>query len=251
MRKFDFARNFTTLFIESVVVVILLSLILFTHCSVIAPNFKYIKQLPDDLRGWYDMHYYHMGGKVPEWIDARKLTESKHFLRLPTEELQRKYIAVFWKMRTRGLRGIFRERLAEARKYFDEGIKNRLSDRGYVFLKFGYPMNSYTYRDMMGRPYSNVTSFDGSSLLIWEYLHRGNLVRYVFKFEPPSGWKMAYLNLLDMGNQSAHHRWFIKTWQPTSEGWNMWATELLDWVHENEGDGKVKKFIEELNLEMR
>lgn len=233
--------------IVCIILLALFMLVMMFGCSVFSPSLKYYKVLPHDLKDWYNTHRYLMESKVPEWIDARNLSEGKHFLRLPSEELQRKYVSLFWEIRQRGLRGIFYERLREAQKYFSDGLA-RLSDRGFIYLKFGAPMYSYTYRDMTGKAFSSETSLSGGFLQIWEYLFQSQIIRYAFRFMLPNEWRLTYMSAISLGKQSGHHQWFIKIWSPTQEGWDVWAAELLYWVQKNEGSKQTKKFADEIGL---
>lgn len=219
-----------------IILLALFMLAMMIGCSVISPNLKYVRQLRPDIKKWYSVHAIFMDGLVPDWIDARagkQISERVHFLRLPLVELQEKYMQMFWKIRWKGLQEIFYYRLSVLERT-ELGVH---SDRGYIYLKYGSPNFVYSYRDIsrQGTPYSNDVSIEGTSLIFWEYIFGGNrIARYAFQWQRGI-WGAAYSGLYDLGEQGAHHAWFVEVWSPTNEGWTMWASELLHWVQEHEG----------------
>ena len=201
---------------------------------------SYKKRLPADLKDWYYDHKMLMQSKVPTWIDARykrAITEEKHFLTLPSLELQYKYKSIFWKIRYEGLEGAWYERKEIANRSFDEGKPGWKTDRGYVFMRFGSPQFANYYRDRStGRAGDIITSVEGGAFLIWEYYIRGGIVRYVFKFRPPNAWRFHYGSLYGMTGQRRHHDLFVKIWGPTPEGWMLWASILKTMMNNKKGE---------------
>ena len=212
--------------------VILLSFIIL-FSTIVCSLVKLEHKLAPDIKEWYTLHGVLMESKVPQWIDNRwhkSISEQRHFLTL-SPELQRIYIKkYFWKIRMEGLAGVFYERIDIANRMFNEGGKAGWdTDRGQIFIKHGFPIRMYYYRDTnrFGESYTNNPDIEGNSLQIWDYMMNFRMVTYMFIWRSGT-WTSYYLSAFTMGDQSTHHQEFIKAWAPTEEGWLLWSDYLYN-----------------------
>jgi len=176
---------------------------------------------------WYVLHEPLMMTKVPKWIDARNLTEREHFLRLPAE-LQKKYIQMFWEMRSPGLADEFYERVAYAQSAFGHFENPWRSPMGRVFLLLGAPMSINYYRhgvltmgDSMPEP---------GDYQVWMYISWGAGTAYYVFIYLGADWKVDMTGIRQMGDQRHVEENAKMMFAPNAEGWDLWADTLYAYL---------------------
>jgi GWxTD domain-containing protein len=197
--------------------------IVFGLCSCTA--YRLERALEPDIREWYDLHRILMDAKVPEWIETPEVAERMHFLRLPAE-VQRMYIAAFWKIRKAGANDLFYCRIVEADYLFrDEGRRGYMTDRGRVYLIHGPPA-FIQYYDKHGDYMLGDSSGVLSVRQAWMYRVGGYAAMYVFHRSVGVVWRQEYSIHMD-------NRYFeqeaMRVFHPTRAGWELWADILYQY----------------------
>lgn len=193
---------------------------------------KQLRKLNPTIANWYEVHSILMETKIPKWIDERGGSEKKHFLRLP-QEMQLKYMTMFWRIRDEGLWGEYNARVMTANDSFSgEGKSGWRTDRGKVLLLCGFPQH-ISHSPIIGQT-GLATNTEGYLYEIWEYYQRGQLIRYVFKYHAPNTWRREWISLFSMSGQSEFEERCRKRLAPSEEGWDLWGSVLLQWVRANE-----------------
>lgn len=203
--------------------ILLISFVLLLSCS--------LPKMPQDIKGWHDLHKVLMTAKVPKWIYDGKKSENYCFRRIP-EKAQRWYIQNFWEIREKELRDVFYGRVQTA-NYFFRGWRN---DRGYVVLTCGYPVDIRYIKNHNRRDPGKV-DIEGNKYQIWSYWYRGRMMSITFEYRL-SDWRLAQASTHSINNLTELIRANQKIFQPTEEGWNIVATGLLEWLRDETGEKK-------------
>lgn len=201
-------------------IAILLSLLLLYGCVTI----KLERQLPSDIRAWYETHSILMDCPVPEDISPRGVTEKRYFLELP-EKLQRRYIEMFWQIRHWDAEKVFKARLGYILRAYNRGI-NAAPAR--VLLLCGFPEEIWLVGPD-GRTHSagfpNDTRAYSQCTLIWRYWWRTGLVEYGWNYHG-DGWTTAPLGVVCQSQQLQMENWWRWWFAPTLIGWDEWREAL-------------------------
>jgi len=212
--------------------IIIFFISLLSNCT----TYKLERSLKPDISQWYEYHRILMFEKVPKWIDENNKSEREHFLRLP-EFMQRKYIRIFWKIRTEGMKDSFYQRIAYANRYFKEGKLGWKTDRGQVLLLCSFPQFIRYIRDVdLTDPYSQSTNIrngmtsdiKGNIYLIWTYCYLNYLIQYRFEYKQGGTWRRSFAEI-----GYTYQRDFEKKMREfhAPSYWDIWASILLDYVH--------------------
>ena len=219
-----------------VTIVVFMLTTLLTDCTTL----RLERNLNPHIREWYELHAVLMESKIPWYMnvigheddgtvicDHKTISEQLYFLRL-SEELQRKYISVFWEMRIPGLDEVFYSRVEAANEIFDdEGKIGWKTDRGRIFIIVGEPDYIYVYnRYRAGLP--SDSDLTGGYIQQWSYYSRANMAVYYFCWKPPAQWERCVdRGTLSMASSCVRFEKECKAFfAPTEEGWMLWDTIL-------------------------
>jgi len=223
---------------KKVIVLFVLLFFIFSFTSCVTFRLEnQLKKLSPAISQWYKVHSILMETKIPRWIDERGGSEKMHFLRLP-QEIQLKYIQMFWEIRTEGARGEYYNRIAMANKSYREGKPGWKTDRGKILILCGFPQyrRFITVYDLALQNRSNpnwqqpACSNEGYVYEIWTYYQRRFSTQYVFKYRSGNTWDRNYSSVISLENQTHLERECRKLFAPTEGGWEEWGNILYQWV---------------------
>lgn len=200
---------------------IILALILLTACATA----RLERRLSPDVRGWYDEHKIIMDGTMPPelWPEGKPITEKKFFLALPVEA-QRKYMGAFWKLRWSECETQWKARREYARLFYSAGgRKGKDTDRGYVLLICGPPIDEQRYPDQKQSSgmVKNEEDIEGNSFMAWSYPNRGQVVHVWFRYRADD-WRLEPISAAN-GNETFNliadclRWWYPWDWVPWEE----------------------------------
>ena len=203
------------------------------------------RQLDRSLKDWYDVHYMLMEAKIPWFLNVvgydeagdaicskKTMSEREYFLRLPLE-LQKKYRAVFWKMRLSGIEEAFNSRIEMANEAFSgEGLPGWRTDRGRVFVLCGPPAFIQWYHN--NNPVLPSTSMvEGGYVQVWFYYYPYQAT-FAFAYSPPNSWNRAIGTAVANASNQAHlEEYWRGVFAPTEEGWMEWHSILKEFYGTN------------------
>jgi len=182
------------------------------------------RNLPTDLKQWYDEHRVIMGGLLPNELcpAGKRLVEREYWLRL-SPDLQREYIKVFWKLRWNECEAEWKARIAWADKFFYVGgRKGSKTDRGNVLIICGQPMDSQEYPDTRSQSTLNRDdeNINGMSYLVWHYMSRGTIVGVWFRYRF-GDWKQEPTSAINGSEVYAMFQDALTWWHPWD--WDVWG----------------------------
>lgn len=204
--------------------IIVLACVALGACAFLVPEL----QVPKIHRGWYNAHRLIMGSKMPWWLSDKDITEDAYFRKLPLDH-QKKYIELFWSMRFPGREEEYKARIFWAdRLYREGGTLGRATDRGWVFILCGLPIDAMPYPDetsittMQNLP----RDIEGMSFLVWSYPCDGRVVCLYFNYTWGGNWRLSSRSAVNSSEMSNLFKGAYVYWAPMfTEEWEQWIKE--------------------------